>query len=210
MKSLRIKTFYKDLKEHELVTQAGKVLQFMTGNAHYPTPSPDLASLEAAYLDYKAKLEKANDGGSRLDFRQKKEAKTVLLDTMRELATYVNLTAKGVGSQLESSGFRFTNQDRNIGIPGIPQRGRLMDGDNSGTMKWAVDPVPDVWEYEYSLGTRASEDAPIDWGEVRKATQSYGTLLTGLTPGVTYFLRVRAHNHKGDSDWCDPFSRMAR
>lgn len=192
MKPLRVKIFYKNLKEHELVTQAGKVLQFMTGNAQFPTPSPDLVVFEAAYTDYKTKLEKANNGGSRLDFREKEEAKTVLLDLLRELATHVNLTAKGVGSMLESSGFRMTNPDRNIGIPGIPQRGRLMDGDNSGTMKWAV------------------EDAPIEWGDIQKATQSYGTLITGLTPGVTYYLRVRAHNHRGDSDWCDPFSRMAR
>ncbi|HWL00704.1 MAG TPA: fibronectin type III domain-containing protein [Parapedobacter sp.] len=210
MKSLKVITYYGELREHELVTQAGKALQFLTGNANYPNPVPDLADFEAAYTDYKTKLEKANKGGSRLDFRQKKEARIVLLDLMRELSTHVNLTAKGVGSVLESSGFIMANLDRNVGIPGIPQRGRLTDGDNSGTLKWAVDTVPDAWEYEYCLGTRASEGIPIEWGTSQKATQSYGNMLTGLTPGVIYHVRVRAHNGKGDSDWCEPFSRMAR
>ncbi len=210
MKPLRVKTYYGDLKEHELVTQAGKALQFMTGNAHYATPQPSLTVFEATYADYKAKLEKANNGGSRLDFRQKKEARIVLLDRMRELATHVNLVAKGLGSMLESSGFRMADLDRTVGIPGIPQRGRLLDGDNSGTFRWAVDAVPDAWEYEYCLGTRATDESPIVWDEPRKSTLSYGTLLTGLTPGVTYYMRVRSHNHRGDSDWCDPFSRMAR
>ncbi len=210
MKPLKVKTYYGDLKEHELVTQAGKAQQFMTGNAHYPDPEPELTVFGAAYTDYKTKLEKSNNGGSRLDFRQKKEARIVLLDRMRELATYVNLTAKGVGSMLESSGFRMADLDRTVGIPGIPQRGRLVDGDNSGTFRWSVDTVPDAWEYEYCLGTRAAEDAPIEWGAVGKASQSSGNLLTGLVPGVVYFLRVRSHNHRGDSDWCDPFSRMAR
>src|SRR5690606_24927800 len=73
MKPLKVKTYYAGLSEHELVTQAGKVLQFMTDNANYATPSPDLAVFEAAYIDYKTKLEKANNGGSRLDFRQKGE-----------------------------------------------------------------------------------------------------------------------------------------
>src|SRR5690606_3142009 len=104
-------------------------------------------------------------GGSRLDFREKKEARDVLLDMMRELATHVNLTAKGVGSMLESSGFRVGNIDRTIGIPNVPQRGRLLDGENSGTLKWAVDTVPDAWEYEYCLGTRADENVPIEWGD---------------------------------------------
>lgn len=210
MKSLKVRTYYAGLSEHELVTQAGKVLQFMTGNTNYPDPVPDLATFEAAYLDYKTKLERANNGGSRLDFREKKEAKLVLLDGMRDLAIHVNLIAKGLGSMLESSGFRIGNLDRNVGIPGIPERGRLMDGDNSGTMKMAVDTVPDAWEYEYCIGTRASDNAPIEWGDIQKATQSYGTVLTDLTPGATYYVRVRAHNGKGDSDWCEPFSRMAR
>lgn len=210
MKPLKVKIYYADLREHELVTQAGKALQFMTANTNFPNPVPDLADFESAYTDYKTKLEKANNGGSRLDFRQKKEARIVLLDIMRDLSTHVNLVAKGLGSALESSGFRMGNMDRNVGIPSIPARGRIIDGDNSGTMKWAVDAVPDTWEYEYCLGTRAAEVSPILWGEVQKATQSYGNALTGLTPGVTYYLRVRARNGKGDSDWCEPFSRMAR
>ncbi len=210
MKPLKVRTYYADLREHELATQAGKALQFMTGNANFPNPVPTLVDFEAAYTDYKTKLEKANNGGSRLDFRQKKEARIVLLDLMSDLATHVNLVSKGLGSALESSGFRIGSLDRIIGIPGIPQRGRLFDGDNSGTLKWAVDTVPDAWEYEYCLGTRMDEAGTILWGEVQKATQSYGNPLTGLTPGVTYYVRVRAHNGKGNSDWCDPFSRMAR
>lgn len=210
MKPLKVKTYYAGLSEHELVTQAGKVLQFMTGNANYATPVPDLAVFEAAYLDYKTKLEKANNGGSRLDFRQKGEAKTVLIDLLRELAIYVNLTAGGVGSVLESSGFVMGNLDRNVGIPGVPERGRLVDGGNSGTMKWAVDAVADAWEYEYCVGTRDGDTMPIVWEEPRRVTPSYGNVLDGLVPGVTYYLRVRAHNGKGDSDWCEPFSRMAR
>ncbi|WP_257668140.1 fibronectin type III domain-containing protein [Parapedobacter tibetensis] len=210
MKPLKVRTYYAGMSEHELVTQAGKVLQFMTANANFPTPVPDLAVFEAGYIDYKTKLEKANRGGSRLDFREKKEARIVLLDLMRELATHVNLTAKGVGSMLESSGFRMGNLDRNIGIPGIPQRGRLADGDKSGTFRWAVDTVADATEYDYCVGTRAGEGMPIEWDEPKTVTQSFGTELTGLTPGVTYYVRVRAHNGKGDSDWCEPFSRMAR
>lgn len=102
------------------------------------------------------------------------------------------------------------NLDRNVGIPGIPERGRLTDGDNSGTMKWTVDAVPDTWEYEYCLGTRESEGLPIVWAEPQRVTQSQSNPLEGLTPGVTYYLRVRARNGKGNSDWCEPFSRMAR
>lgn len=57
-----------------------------------------------------------------------------------------------------------------------------------------MDTVTDAWEYEYGLGTRANADIPIEWGTNQKATQSYGNMLTSLTPGVIYYVRVRAHN----------------
>lgn len=48
------------------------------------------------------------------------------------------------------------------------------------------------------------------WQSAGMFTQARRIVLTGLTPGVTYAVRVRAiGGSTGFSDWSDPISHMA-
>ncbi|SEN01686.1 Fibronectin type III domain-containing protein [bacterium A37T11] len=210
MKSLKVVSNYVKLNDSDLNTQASRVLQFMTDNANFPTPVPDMAVYGAAVTDYAQKWEVASKGGSAQDVKLKNESRVVLIDLMKQLAFHVNTVSKGTGSMLESSGFRLIAPDRNIGIPHTPERLRLSDLELSGHMRFDFDAVTDAWEYEYTLSSGVDEGGQLLWGEVQTTTKSRSNELSGLLPGTIYRLRVRARNGRGRSDWSEAVSRMAR
>src|SRR5690606_782048 len=105
MKKRTARGGFKNIKDNDLLNLGGTVLLAMESNANFTTPDPDLAVVQAAYDDYKLKLETASRQGSPLDKSVKRDSKTALVGLLKRLAFYVNTVADGDLSIVLSSGF---------------------------------------------------------------------------------------------------------
>ena len=210
MRTERVITNYSRLSDGYLSTLAGKTLTSMTDSVFFPDTIPSLADYKAVVMDYRMKYETAVETGGKFAITAKDHARLVLLESMRRMAIYVNLTADGRADQLVSSGFMMAAQPQRSTTPEAPLWVRIVDGPQYGQMKLILAKVKSAWEYEYQLGT-TNWDGQIIWEDVlHRTTNSRGTVITGLIGGQTYQVRVRARNGRGPGDWTDPVSWMVR
>ena len=88
----------------QLVTRVNGILNSMATNPSYPTPAPTLASVRTAWQEFSAAISDAVDGGVTLTaIKDAKRAALVAL--LRQLASYVQVTANGDMAVLLSSAF---------------------------------------------------------------------------------------------------------
>lgn len=210
MNYLRAIGDYRSFKDALLLTTAITTIEALTGNANFVTPSPDLATLTAAKDDYQTKLAKANQKGSPLDISLKNEAKEVLADLLQKLAFYVNSVANGNLPLLLSAGLPLT-QPRLAGmLPSVPERLRLSDGRLSGELRWDVDSLGRQVFYEYCYASEKDAAGEWLWSDRQTTTSSRKNLISGLTAGLIYAVRVRGVNTQGPGDWCTPETLIVR
>ena len=80
----QIKIGLSGLNAAELVVKTQDIVEAMTGNANFPTPTPDLAVLAAANVELKDAVSAANFGDKRaIQERDNKQA--IVADLMRQL-----------------------------------------------------------------------------------------------------------------------------
>ena len=208
----QVKINYGNYRDADLGYLASTVYQAMSENiAFFTEPNPPLEELELAIADYDEKMQFTNRKGSPYDSHAKNASKEALVDVLRRLAFYVNTTCNGVVHHLLSSGFRLRGEPKDLTAPVTPTRTRLVDGERSGQLALLFDTVKNASEYEYQVGTMV--DREIVWGDIgtfRSGRHKNRNIIDELTPAVTYYVRVRARNPEGVSDWSDPVSQIAR
>lgn len=210
MKQDRVYTDYRRWADDALATLGGRTLEFVTGNTAFPDVQPDVATYTVLATDYRQKLEIAKKGGSQVEITAKNKARTALLKAMKQWAFYVNMTADGDANLLASSGFILMNQPQALRVPYAPMYGKLEDGVKSGEMNFRFEAIANAWEYEYQLAEELGTDGQPEWREIVRSTNSQLNRVTPTVPGRKYYVRVRARNSKGESDWSVTFSQYAR
>ena len=181
-----------------------------SAQTHFPSPDPELEVLEGLASDFIAKHEVASQRGSALQISQKNESRAALLAGLRRLAHYVNGIAEGRTSLLLSTGLVLVSAAKRLVAPGVTERIRLRDGALRGQMRLDFQAVKGAWEYEVNVGESVLGDPDMEWTRTFGTTSSRGNILTDLTAGVIYHVRVRARNGRGIGDWSEPVSLMAR
>lgn len=210
MNYLRAIGNFRSYRDAALLAVAITILEALNGNATYAAMVPSMVTVTSAKDDYQVKLAKANQKGSPLDKSLKNESKLALADLLQQLAFFVNTVAMGNLPKLLSSGFPLTQPRIEGLLPGIPERLRLGDGRLSGEMRWDVDTLGTRVSYEYCVASEKDETGEWLWGDRLPSTSSRGNLIRGLTPGVTYAVRVRGLNTQGVGDWCNPATLIVR
>ena len=210
MRKERVISNYKDLSDDELAALAGKILGALTDNANFPDPIPAIADLTIAVNDYRSKHEIAIRGGSVLDIRIKNESRKQLLYELGQLAHYVNTVSAGNLALLTSSAMILAKQPSGKQVPYTIERVILKDGNLSGQMRVDFTAQKAVWEYEIQIGEWPSGATEIEWGNSFFTTTSRGNIIAPLVPATKYYVRVRARNGKGTSDWTEPVSMIVR
>ncbi|MEC3878935.1 hypothetical protein U9S71_04790 [Parapedobacter sp. 10938] len=95
---------FKNFSDTQLDTEAENVFTKMTGNASFPTPTPELTVLETDLEEYRAALAEAALGDRyRVEVKNQKRAQ--LEFTLRGLALYVEQVAAGDRAIILSAGF---------------------------------------------------------------------------------------------------------
>jgi hypothetical protein len=197
-------TNFTSLSDSGLESKTELIISSLTGNTSFPTPTPTLAALQTAADAFSAALLKAGTG-NRVDIAIKNAAREVLVDLMRNLCMYVNLTANGDRAMLLSSGFNIS-KDREPIVITKPENLKIETGLSSGELLLSVNAVKGASAYLHEYSTDATL-APQSW--VSTTTTASKALLDNLQPGVTYYCRVGVVGPNGQLLYSDAASRMA-
>ena len=196
-------SFVNDDTDSQLSTRTTGILQALTDNTNYPTPTPALAVMETTLTTFNDALAAAVGGGVVLTL-EKNDARAALVALLRQMGSYVQLTCKGDMTKLLTSGFPTQKTARTpVGVlPAPAVTVRL--GSRSGDLAAKVEPLYGASTYNWRVSLASSPTTPVQTSQTTAASNTF----TGLTPGVVYLVTVNAVGAAGPSDWSDPATQM--
>jgi len=196
MKVSCIRAGVKDIPSSLLLTKASLIEQQMTGNAHFPSPTPGIASITAARQALEVALQKAWDGGKiAVDSRWRCHAELERL--LVQLSKYVMSAAQGDSGKQLSSGFELRKAPVRIGALESPA---LIWNDRKlchGTvhLKWSG--VHGARSYQLFMNPDGPQNESA-WRVVSQCTRRSATMRSE-EPYRRYWFAVRAVGAAGAS-----------
>ena len=196
-------SFLNDDTDPQLISDTSGIVQALTNNAIYPTPTPTLAAVNTGLATFTHAVAAAADGGVPLTLA-KNDARAVLTGLLRELASYVQLACKGDMTKLLTSGFPVQKAIRTpIGIL-PPPTVTVKLGHRSGDLAAKLVPMTGAAIYNWRVTTATSPAAPVLTAQTTAANHAF----SALVPGVVYQVTANAVSSGGTSDWSDPATQM--
>lgn len=191
--------------DDQLIADVQGAITGLTGNANFATPMPTLPTVTTALTAYTVALADAVNGGKELTaIKNAKRAELVSL--MRQLASYVTVTANGDMTKLLSSGFPYQKPSRTrVGTLPAPEAPVLKLGGKSGQLGANVAPVYGAGSYNWRLALASSPNTFVQSVQTTGGRHTFD----GLTPGQIYNVEVNAVGAAGPSDWSDVSCLMA-
>lgn len=185
-------------KVSDLVAYATRVVQAMTGNPAFPTPTPPLAVVSAAIGELQA-AETAALARTKGAVTARNEKRVALL---QQLKGYIQATADAApengGSIIESAGIALRKVPTHAARASAATPGAVS---GSAVVTAAVAARRAAYDWEYSVdGGKTWVAAP---GTLRARTT-----ITGLPPATTVQFRHRAVTTDGQGDWSQPTSLL--
>ncbi len=200
---IHVSLAFAQLPDAALDEFTGQVIIGLTGNAAFPTPVVSLTDLGAARTAFENALAALTQGGKQAT-ATKNATRTTLLDLLRQEASYVQLAAKNDLPTLLSSGFDANSTNR---AQSPLDRPAILGIVNEASTQLVVrgQAVANAHAYEAQIKNGTGGFIPAGtYTSVRRM------VLTGLTPGQSYTVQIRAvGGSTGCSDWSDPVSHMA-
>ncbi|HYX30307.1 MAG TPA: fibronectin type III domain-containing protein [Pyrinomonadaceae bacterium] len=203
---VKVSLAFARLTDAELDNFAHGVSTGMTGNTAFASPPVPMVNLNAAIVDFTAKVAAAQAGGP-MDTAAKNTARQTLLGMLRQLATYVQMMCNNDDAVLLSSGFSAQGPRSASTALEQPQSLSIRNG-GAGQLIASVDPVRNANMYE---GRIKLSDGGGDgnWSSIYTGDSQH-IIFDGLARGKDYTVQVRAlGGSTGQSDWSDPSSHMA-
>jgi hypothetical protein len=203
-KIIRVALSFATFGDNDVNSIAILVIVCLKNNALFPNLPVSIAALTALQTAYQNALTTAQAQGGKVNTAVKNEARDALVSALRQTAAYVqSLTPTLTVSQVLSSGFDVANASSTP----VPLVQPVFTLDNSVTTQLAVylTAVPNAKAYQvqFSTGTGA-------WQEAGIYPNTKGIVLTGLTPGTIYNVRIRAVGGSTQySPWSATVSMMA-
>lgn len=203
---LRITNGFTRLSDSKLISRANAILQSMTSNSNFPTPSPTLAAFQTAINDFVTALSEAENGGN-YDKAVKNQKRDELIDILHALGAYVLFTSSNLPDPFlaaKSSGFHVAK----TGSPkvlGTVDNLQLSDGVNPGELAISFNTVAGsrAFVYLYTDDASLSETSwRVEVGTSRKV------VLSGLESGKKYFVRIIAIGASDQKVVSDVVSRL--
>lgn len=197
-----IKAGLRGERPYQLISKCAHVVSEMTGNANFPTPSPDLAMITAARNALEAALEAA-ESGAHAEIAKKNVAIKTLSELLVKLARYVNSVAGGDVDKAVSSGFELAKVPRAAEQLAAPVKFECRPGAYQGEVDLRWKGVEHARMYQVYM----CEDDPAMDGKWVAVGISSKTKLTvkGLTRHKLYAFRAAALGAAGEG----PLSEIA-
>jgi hypothetical protein len=186
-----------------LISVIKAILVAMTGNAHFPSPTPSLATVDSALSD----LEKAEAAAQTrvkgaTDTRNAKRAALLLL--VDALASYVQTIADadpGNGAAII--------QSAGMGVRKATVRGKRVFGVIQGSLSGSVQVVAPSAARRASYDWQWSTDGGKTW-QLAPSTLQAKTSLTGFAAGSTVSFRYRVTTKTGEAEWSQPIAFVVK
>lgn len=201
---------FRSVKDDELLVRGSTVLHALTDNAHFPDPAPPLTDLETHLQDFQEKLATARRRGSPQDTAVKNDSRKVLEATLKQLAFHVTMVSDGVLQKLLSSGFEVSAYPHSGDVPDVVTGIFLRDGRQSGQIRLDFNKQSMALLYEYCMAHERDEAGDHQWSDPVMTSSSRQNILAPVTPFKRYYVRVRAINGYGKSDWSEAVSHIPR
>jgi hypothetical protein len=184
-----------------LITQAQNIVEAMTNNPSFPTPTPPLAAVTDAIHQLQA-AETATLSRTKGAATTRNEKRTALVKLMQQLKGYIQTTADAsvetAASMIQSAGLA-------VKKPAV--RPARVFAAKPGAVSGSVNLVTRVAAHRASYEWQYSTDAGKTWLGAPSTLQSK-TTIPGLTAGATAMFRYRPVTKKGEGDWSQPTSLL--
>lgn len=187
-----------------IVTGTHTIVDALTNNPDYTTPTPTLVTVTTALNAFVAAIAAAANGGKE-ETAIKNAKRAELVSLLRQLASYVGVTCGGDMAKLLSSGFPTQKPNRSpVGSLPAPDAPVATPGKNSGELSAVSAPVFGAYTYNWRLALASAPTVYIK----QLQTTAASNIFTGLTPGQTYTVQLNAVGSAGTSDWSDDGETM--
>ena len=186
------------LSANQLAAKGDFILERMTGNPAFPTPTPTLDTLATAIADLRAAITAALDGGKTATaIRKARQRELTLL--INQLAGYISSVAEGNALAILSSGFEVRGKRQPAPEPGTPRNLRAYITDHTGRVDLAWAPVEPAVTYHIQATSTDPQDEK-GWQLAAVSTRA-SAKLTGLPSGQIMHFRVAGIGTKGIGPW---------
>lgn len=166
----------------------------MTGNAAFPTPTPTPDTLNGAFDEYGALLNKGR-GCTPVETATKQQLRAYITTALQGWGAYVQENGNNNRTILLTSGFDLSKDRTPVGPLPAPAELTVVKGLVSGSLNAKVKPVPGSRGYFFEIKSASKEDD--NWQPSFSTKSNF--VFTDLTPGSQYLLRVCA---KGSNPVC--------
>ena len=199
---------YSKVSDGDVVARGTAVETGMTGNANFPSPPVDLAALKAAIERLLALMGEALDGSKKVIAEKNKQRHDVI-QMLRLLGRYVEVTCKDDMAIFKSSGFEPASTTKAPPQP-LPQPSirKIDHGATTGQLLVLVNAVLNARSYDLRYAPAGSSGTPSTWTTELVTSVKSAVRINGLTPGTTYAFQVRAMGKLGYTDWSDSATAM--
>jgi len=197
------------MKAEELLAAGYNVVKNFAGNVNFPKPPVDLNALKASLDAYSVSIGEAKDGSKRAILLRDEQGENIIR-MLRDLANYVEIQCKDDLQVFLTSGFQPRSKSRSGSQPlDQPSIAEVEQGPSGTLLTW-INGVRKAKTYECRFGVLGSGGtAPTSWSSVTVSHAKSAAPISGLTPGTTYAIQVRAYGPLGFTDWSQSSTRMA-
>ncbi|HSU85536.1 MAG TPA: fibronectin type III domain-containing protein [Chthoniobacterales bacterium] len=178
-------------------------IAMVTGNVPFTGITPTPVSMTATVDDLAAKALLAMNGG-RVEFAGRRAAQLATLTAARQWANFIEANCDGSLETLLSSGFEARKAPTPKVLPAVPGNVRLSYTDFTGELLLRFRGGRN--DRNFSVQYAVSPDGP--WTDV-PLSSSTRVVISGLTAGTKYWVRVKANAAAGSSEWTAPTCKMA-
>ena len=208
VKQIRPLEGYSNISDGDVVSRSVAVQTNMTGNSNYPNPPVDPAALKTATDSLSALIAESLDGSKKVIAEKNKQRKAVI-NMLRLLGRYVEISCKEDMAILQSSGFQPASITTAPPQP-LPQPSirKIHHGATSGQLLVQVQAVRGARSYDLRHSAIGNGGTPGEWLTQLLTSVKSPVPFSGLTPGTTYAFQVRALGKLGYTDWCDSATSM--
>jgi len=205
MAIIRITNGYDRMSDAEVLEKCLFIhQQVSTKTTLFPTPVPAMLALKDSIDEYQASMSSAQTGDTAA-ISQKNQNRDLLIDKMHQLGNYVQLTANGNPQLVVEAGMA-DEKPRTAKVLGEAVIETVGYTGTSGELKVAAK-CPNAKGYVVQFSSDP-ELKPESWKSMKNSTASR-CLVTGLTPGTVYFIRMQVSGSRNQSTYSNIVSKMA-